>query len=211
MWTAETRRRYERRGDRHPSDLSEAEWAIIEPMIPPAKGGGRRRTTDVREVVNAILYVLETGCQWRALPKDFPPKSTVRAYLDLWERDGTLARIHYALFSVGDTHATQGDGEVCGTAIESPMKIACRFDLIEDANLRFPRFITSGPVNRHFDVQGYEVTTGISPDLTEGARAAVSGMIELLSSRHGMTALDAYMLCGLAGRRRDPGNNHGGE
>lgn len=99
MWTAETRRRYERRGDRYPSDLSDAEWAIIEPMIPPAKRGGRRRTTDVREVVNAILYVLETGCQWRALPRDFPPKSTVHAYLDLWEWDGTLARIHYALFA----------------------------------------------------------------------------------------------------------------
>jgi transposase len=98
MWTAENRRRYERRSDRYPSDLSEAEWAVIEPMIPPAKRGGRRRTTDLREVVNAILYVLETGCQWRALPKDFPPKSTVHAYLDLWEWDGTLARIHYTLF-----------------------------------------------------------------------------------------------------------------
>lgn len=98
MWTAENRRRYERRNDRYPSDLSDAEWAVIEPMIPPAKRGGRRRTTDMREVVNAILYVLETGCQWRALPKDFPPKSTVHAYLDLWEWDGTLARIHYTLF-----------------------------------------------------------------------------------------------------------------
>ena len=98
MWTAENRRRYERRGDRYPSDLRDAEWAIVEPMIPPAKRGGRRRTTDMREVVNAILYVLESGCQWRALPKDFPPKSTVHAYLDLWEWDGTLARIHYALF-----------------------------------------------------------------------------------------------------------------
>lgn len=99
MWTAENRRRYERRNDRYPSDLSDAEWAVIEPMIPPAKRGGRRRTTDMREVVNAILYVLETGCQWRALPKDFPPKSTVHAYLDLWEWDGTLARIHYTLFA----------------------------------------------------------------------------------------------------------------
>lgn len=98
MWTTESRRRYERRSARYPSDLSDAEWALIEPMIPPAKRGGRKRTTDMREVVNAILYVLETGCQWRALPKDFPPKSTVHAYLDLWEWDGTLARIHYALF-----------------------------------------------------------------------------------------------------------------
>lgn len=98
MWTTENRPCYERRTDRYPSDLGDAEWALIAPMIPPAKRGGRRRTTDMREVVNAILYVLETGCQWRALPKDFPPKSTVHAYLDLWEWDGTLARIHHALF-----------------------------------------------------------------------------------------------------------------
>jgi len=98
MWTSENRPGYERRNDRYPSDLGDAEWELIAPMIPPAKRGGRRRTTDMREVVNAILYVLETGCQWRALPKDFPPKSTVHAYLDLWEWDGTLARIHHALF-----------------------------------------------------------------------------------------------------------------
>ena len=98
MWTSENRQRYERRGGRYPSDLSDAEWELIAPMIPPAKRGGRRRTVDMREVLNAILYVLETGCQWRALPKDFPPKSTVHAYLDLWEWDGTLARIHHALF-----------------------------------------------------------------------------------------------------------------
>jgi acetamidase/formamidase len=103
-----------------------------------------------------------------------------------------------ALFSVGDTHAAQGDGEVCGTAIESPMKIAARFDLVKDANLAFPRFTTAGPVSRHFDEKGYEVTTGIGPDLFEGARAAVSGMIDLLSARHGLAAVEAYMLCSVA-------------
>jgi len=107
-----------------------------------------------------------------------------------------------ALFSVGDTHAAQGDGEICGTAIESPMKVACRFDLIKDAKLRFPRFTTQGPVSRHFDVKGYEVTTGIGPDLMEGARAAAAGMIELLGKRHGLSALDAYMLCSVAGDLR---------
>lgn len=103
-----------------------------------------------------------------------------------------------ALFSVGDTHAAQGDGEVCGTAIESPMRIAAKFELIRDANLPFPRFTTPGPVSRHFDEKGYEVTTGIGPDLFEGARAAVSGMIDLLSARHGLTAVEAYMLCSVA-------------
>ncbi len=103
-----------------------------------------------------------------------------------------------ALFSVGDTHAAQGDGEVCGTAIESSMKIAARFDLVKDANLAFPRFTTAGPVSRHFDEKGYEVTTGIGPDLFEGARAALSGMIDLLSARHGLAAVEAYMLCSVA-------------
>jgi acetamidase/formamidase len=100
-----------------------------------------------------------------------------------------------ALFSVGDTHAAQGDGEVCGTAIESPMRIALKFDLVKGANLAYPRFTTAGPVSRHFDGRGYEVTTGIGPDLMAGARAAVCGMIDLLSGRYGMAPVEAYMLC----------------
>ena len=100
-----------------------------------------------------------------------------------------------ALFSVGDTHAAQGDGEVCGTAIESPMSVALKFDLIKSENLAFPRFTTPGPVTRHLDEKGYEVTTGVGPDLFEGARAAVAGMIDLLTKRHGIAAVDAYMLC----------------
>jgi acetamidase/formamidase len=100
-----------------------------------------------------------------------------------------------ALFSVGDTHAAQGDGEVCGTAIESPMTVALTFDLIKGANLNAPRFTTGGPVCRHFDAKGYEATTGIGPDLFQAARDAVSAMIDLLSNRHGMRPVDAYMLC----------------
>ena len=100
-----------------------------------------------------------------------------------------------ALFSVGDTHAAQGDGEVCGTAIESPMTVALGFDLVKDANLAFPRYETAGPVSRHFDEKGYHVTTGIGPDLMRGAKDAVSGMIDLLGARHGLSAAEAYMLC----------------
>ncbi len=74
MWTRENRGLYERKGLRYPSDLSDAEWALIAPLIPPAKRGGRRREVDVREVMNGVLYGLETGWQWRALPKDLPPK-----------------------------------------------------------------------------------------------------------------------------------------
>lgn len=98
MWTTETRARYDRRGLRYPSDLTDAEWALLAPLIPPAKRGGRRREVDVREVLNGLLYVLETGCPWRHLPKDFPPKSTVHGYFDLWAWDGTLERIHEALY-----------------------------------------------------------------------------------------------------------------
>ena len=106
------------------------------------------------------------------------------------------------LFSVGDTHATQGDGEVCGTAIESPCSLAARFDLIKGANLKFPRFTTPGPVARHMDHKGYEATTGIGPDLMEATRAALLGMIELLSGRYKMSEVDAYMLCSVAGDLR---------
>ena len=100
-----------------------------------------------------------------------------------------------ALFSVGDTHAAQGDGEVGGTAIESPMTVVLRFDLIKATPLAFPRLTLPGPVTRHVDGAGYEVTTGIGPDLMGCARDAVSGMIDLLGARFGMAAVDAYMLC----------------
>jgi amidase len=100
-----------------------------------------------------------------------------------------------ALFSVGDTHATQGDGEVCGTAIESPMRVALTFDMEKAADLPFPRFETRGPVARHFDEKGYFVTTGIGPDLMECARAAVMRMVDEIAAAQGMSAADAYMLC----------------
>jgi acetamidase/formamidase len=107
-----------------------------------------------------------------------------------------------ALFSVGDTHAAQGDGEVCGTAIESPMNVVLTLDLVRDANLAFPRFTTPGPVTNHLDARGYEVTTGIGSDLFEGARAAVSQMVDLLAARTGMAAVDAYMLASVCGDLR---------
>ena len=94
----EHRRAADRHGLRYPSDLSNAEWALVEPMIPPASRGGRKRSIDIREVLNAIFYVLWTGCQWKALPKDLPPKSTAHYYFMLWDWDGTLERIHHALY-----------------------------------------------------------------------------------------------------------------
>ena len=107
-----------------------------------------------------------------------------------------------ALFSIGDTHAAQGDGEVCGTAIESPMDVEITLDLIKQEELRFPRFTTPGPVARHLDAKGYEVTTGIGPDMMTGARDAVSGMIDHLCKTRGLSAEDAYLLCSVAGDLR---------
>ncbi|CAN7705793.1 IS5 family transposase [Pararhizobium sp. LjRoot238] len=98
MWTKANRGKYNRDCLRYPSDLTDAEWALAEPLIPPAKHGGRRREVDVREVLNGLLYVLSTGCQWRAVPKDLPPKSTLFSYFDLWNWDGTLGRIHEELY-----------------------------------------------------------------------------------------------------------------
>ncbi|ARE41227.1 Acetamidase [Rhodovulum sp. P5] len=107
-----------------------------------------------------------------------------------------------ALFSIGDTHAAQGDGEVCGTAIESPMNVALTLDLIKDQPLAFPRFTTEGPVTRHIDRKGYEVTTGIGPDLMTGARDALSAMIDLICTTHKMDPVQAYMLCSVCGDLR---------
>ena len=107
-----------------------------------------------------------------------------------------------ALFSIGDTHAAQGDGEVCGTAIESPMGVTARLELVKGANLRFPRFQTHGPVTRHLDEKGYDVTTGIGPDLMDATKNAVRGMIDLLGKEHHLSPENAYMLCSVCADMR---------
>src|SRR6266478_6229694 len=98
MWTSKNRARYDRSKLRYPSDLTDEEWGLVEPLIPPGKTGGGKRTVIMREVVNGLMYILSTGCQWRAIPKDLPPKSSVYGYFDLWTYDGTLERIHHALY-----------------------------------------------------------------------------------------------------------------
>ncbi len=135
------------------------------------------------------------------------PPRRVGGNLDI--RDLTSGVILYlpvevpgALFSVGDTHAAQGDGEVCGTAIESPMDVVLTLDLLKGAHLKTPRFTTPGPVTRHLDAKGYEVTTGIGPDLMTAARDAVANMVDLLCAMRGMAAVDAYMLVSTCGDLR---------
>ena len=98
-WTETARREYRRACPRYASDLTDREWALIEPFMPPPRRIGRPRKTDLREIVNAVLYMASTGCQWRMPPKDFPPVSTVQRYFYQW-RDSRLwqtIRFHLAM------------------------------------------------------------------------------------------------------------------
>jgi transposase len=96
-WTEITRRQYRRDGLRYASDLTDEEWQSIAPHLPAAKPLGRPRETDLREAVNAMLYVLTTGCQWRFLPSNFPPYTTVQRFFYGWRDDGTWRRINHHL------------------------------------------------------------------------------------------------------------------
>lgn len=92
-WNETTREQYRRRLERFETDVTDAEWALIQPLLPPPSGRGRRRSTDLREVFNAIQFILGTGCQWRAIPGCFPPFTTVQNYFYRWRDDGTLERL----------------------------------------------------------------------------------------------------------------------
>lgn len=98
MWMPANRRKYDRSKQRYPSDLTDAEWALAEPHIPPARRGGGKRTSNMREVMNGIMYVLSTGCPWDYLPSDLPPRSTVFRYFNAWMERGVLEKIHRDLF-----------------------------------------------------------------------------------------------------------------
>ncbi|MBY5436778.1 transposase, partial [Rhizobium leguminosarum] len=87
-WTDFTRRQYARRAMRYASDLTDREWGLISPCLPEPRRLGRPRSTDLREVVNALLYIATTGCQWRMMPKDFPPFTTVQSYFYEWRATG---------------------------------------------------------------------------------------------------------------------------
>ena len=97
MWTEITRRKYEREGQRYASDLTDTEWALIEPHMPAVKRLGRPRETELRSVLDAILYIARTGCQWRMLPKDFPPFTTVQGYFYDWRDGGVFEKINFEL------------------------------------------------------------------------------------------------------------------
>ena len=113
MWTMENRPRYDRDRLRYPSDRTDEEWSLVEPLIPPAKRGGRKREVSVREVVNGVMYVLSTGCQWRYIPKDLPPRSTVHDYLTRWNYDGTIEKVERFTFA-GAAHRPRRRGSAAG-------------------------------------------------------------------------------------------------
>src|SRR5260370_7964408 len=105
----------------YPSDLTDAEWQWIKDLIPGETGGGRHRDTDMRQVVNGILYLLRSGCSWRVLPKDFPPYTTVHEYYRRWRKDGTGIRIHDALRRQVRTEARRAPEPSAGVIdIQSP-------------------------------------------------------------------------------------------
>lgn len=118
MWTNKNRERYDRSKLRYPSDLTDDEWNLVELLIPPGKRGGARRTVIMREVVNGLMYILSTGCQWRAIPKDLPPRSTLYDYFDLWSWDGTLDLIHHELY-VKCREAVSRDASPTAAVIDS--------------------------------------------------------------------------------------------
>ena len=113
MWTEITRPKYARNGLRYASDLTDGEWAILEPSLPPSKAVGRPRTTDLREVVNGILYVLRSGCPWRMLAKDVPPPSTVQRCFYRWRDDGVWESIDHDLLRAA-REAAGGRGRPIG-------------------------------------------------------------------------------------------------
>jgi len=97
MWTETTQQQYRRDGLRYASDVTDEEWALIETLLPLPKKLGRRRTTEMREVVNAMLYLLTTGCPWRLLPKEFPPFSTVQRFFYRWRDAGLCQTINHSV------------------------------------------------------------------------------------------------------------------
>ena len=108
MWTPTTRRRYSRSGPRYASDLTDAEWALIEPLLPAARRRGRPRSWSWREILDAICYVLRGGIAWRLLPTDFPPWQTVYRWFAAWRDAGLFAAINHALVMADRERAGRG-------------------------------------------------------------------------------------------------------
>src|SRR6476620_8121884 len=149
MWTIENRARYDRSKLRYPSDVTDEEWSHVEPLIRPGKRGGNKRTVNVREVVNGLMYILSTGCQWRALPKDLGSRSTVNGYFELWTWDGTLDRIHDALYvkcrEQAGREASPTAAIIDSQSVKSAEKDLMRVDGSRAGKLRLRHFSRRSP------------------------------------------------------------------
>ena len=137
-WTDFTRRQYARRASRYASDLTDREWGLISPCLPGPRRLGRPRSTDLREVVNALLYIASTGCQWRMLPKDFPPFTTVQAYFYEWRATGLWGRINHRL--VMETRELEG--------LRQKVEWACDAAGLGRETRRFTPHVTLARLNR---------------------------------------------------------------
>jgi transposase len=121
-WTEITRLHYRREGLRYASDATDAEWSLMEPFMPAAHSIGRPRKTNVPEVVNALFYIASTGCQWRQLPKEFPPYSTVQGYFYPWSRDGTWVTINHTLVAMARENEGRQESPTAGVIDSQSVK-----------------------------------------------------------------------------------------
>src|ERR1700694_2290717 len=195
MWTSKNRARYDRSKLRYPSDLTDDEWRLIEPLIPPGKTGGGKRTVIMREVVNGLLYILSTGCQWRAIPKDLPPKSSVYGYFDLWTYDGTLERMHHALYQQCREQA-QREASPTAAIIDSQS--------VKSAEKGGPALIRTGTMRRQED-QGQEAAHScryVKPPAPRHRSSGQCSRSRWRHSRHGDPVRDVPLFEDAVRRRR---------
>ena len=143
------------------------------------------------------LALAESGLHSIVPPREVGGNMDIRD-LTIGTRLWLPVQVAGGLLSVGDTHAAQGDGEVCGTAIETSMNVRLRLSLVKDAGIKRPQFEIDGSPTRHIDERGYYATTGVSPDLMEAAKDAIRDMIEHMGREYGLEPSLAYMLCSVA-------------
>jgi len=148
------------------------------------------------------LGVAPTGPARSTIPPTETGGNMDTRHLTTGSRLWLPVRVPGALFSLGDGHAAQGDGEVCGTAIETPVRVSLRLTVRRDVTVTAPEFETAGPLGTSTNTAGWLATDGVGPDLFQAARDAVRRMIDRLGVRHGLGAVDAYMLISVAGDLR---------
>jgi transposase len=192
MWTTENRARYDHNYLRYPSDLTDAEWALIEPRLPPAKPGGNKRTVNLREIANGLMYILSTGCQWRAIPKDLPPRSTLYDYFD--QRALLYATASRSAFEIGPVVQAWALGAVAGR--QSP----------PSALGKVLRDLGGGAANKRLHAPGPEHVIGGNAQDIPFARLAQHGL-DISRAIHAVRRHKGkWYLCGERSRDHSAGN-----